>query len=370
MRDDDCGHVVRPNELVNRRLHNLLALRVQGAGGLVQEQDLGTVDEGARDGDALLLPARETVPAVTHLGVVSLRQLHDEVMGVRHGGRPLHVFAGGVGGAVEDVLLHRSRKQHRLLPHQADVLAQPAHAELFQRNAVQGDLPLLGVVEALHQLDRRGLAGARRPNQRNGGARLHHKVVPATHRDLRAGGVPEVHVVELDLPSRAGDFDAVVGGGVDLGLTVNHLKDGLERRLRLGLVSHGAHGLAQPEGRHQQDHDHHQHVPEAELVGIHKQPPDVEEQAVNGHHSELRVPARQGAHDSRFEVARLVVRQPLLVQLHQPLLQRQRRHRADAHDRLGNHLPRLAHVRRVATGALHDHELDDAGNHHEGHSAE
>ena len=44
---------------VAQQVHDLNAgLGVQGAGGFVGEQDLGVVDEGARDGDALHLAAR------------------------------------------------------------------------------------------------------------------------------------------------------------------------------------------------------------------------------------------------------------------------------------------------------------------------
>jgi len=42
---------------VQRVLHRALRLRVQRAGRLVQEQDPGVPDEGAGEGDALLLPA-------------------------------------------------------------------------------------------------------------------------------------------------------------------------------------------------------------------------------------------------------------------------------------------------------------------------
>ena len=61
-RAQPVGHRDRrpaPRGLVQRRLHHLLGLAVQRAGGLVQEQDLGVAQEGARDSDALFLSARE-----------------------------------------------------------------------------------------------------------------------------------------------------------------------------------------------------------------------------------------------------------------------------------------------------------------------
>jgi hypothetical protein len=44
---------------VKCRLDHLLGLRVQGRGGLVEQQDLGVAEQGAGDGDTLLLAPRE-----------------------------------------------------------------------------------------------------------------------------------------------------------------------------------------------------------------------------------------------------------------------------------------------------------------------
>ena len=52
--DDDTGPAL-PG-LVQSLLHYLLALCVQGRGGLVQEEDFGVPHESSGDGDALLLP--------------------------------------------------------------------------------------------------------------------------------------------------------------------------------------------------------------------------------------------------------------------------------------------------------------------------
>lgn len=53
MRHRDGGAALRG--LVQGRLHNLLRLRVQRAGGFVEEEDLGVAEQGARDGDTLFL---------------------------------------------------------------------------------------------------------------------------------------------------------------------------------------------------------------------------------------------------------------------------------------------------------------------------
>ena len=64
---------------LQRLLDVVLGLRVQGAGGLVEQHDAGLLDDGARDGDALLLPARELAAAQPHLGLVPVAEgLGDE----------------------------------------------------------------------------------------------------------------------------------------------------------------------------------------------------------------------------------------------------------------------------------------------------
>jgi len=42
-------------------------LCVQGTGGLIQEQDLGVLQDGTRNGNALLLPATELQATLAHL---------------------------------------------------------------------------------------------------------------------------------------------------------------------------------------------------------------------------------------------------------------------------------------------------------------
>lgn len=49
---------------VQRLLYHPLRLGVQRAGGLVQNQDAGALDQGAGDGDALLLPSRQRRPTL------------------------------------------------------------------------------------------------------------------------------------------------------------------------------------------------------------------------------------------------------------------------------------------------------------------
>ena len=99
----------------HRRLDELLALRVQVAGGLVEDEDLGGGQERPGDGEALLLAARELDATLADERLVLVRQSDDELVRV---GAPRGVFDVGVRripAAVGDVVLHRSIEQEDVL---------------------------------------------------------------------------------------------------------------------------------------------------------------------------------------------------------------------------------------------------------------
>jgi hypothetical protein len=66
--------------VIERRLHQPLAFRIERARGFVQEQDRRVAQDRARDGDALALPTRESRAPFTEEGVVTLGQLAQELI--------------------------------------------------------------------------------------------------------------------------------------------------------------------------------------------------------------------------------------------------------------------------------------------------
>ena len=74
-------------------LDDALALVVERAGRLVEDQDARVGDQRARDGDALALAARQARAALADDGVVALGQLEDEFVRageLRRRDHPLH----------------------------------------------------------------------------------------------------------------------------------------------------------------------------------------------------------------------------------------------------------------------------------------
>mmetsp|Transcript_5775 Transcript_5775/g.18396 ORF Transcript_5775/g.18396 Transcript_5775/m.18396 type:complete len:222 (-) Transcript_5775:3619-4284(-) len=198
----DCdGSPLGPlHDLIQRRLHHPLAGRVERRGGLVQQQHRRLLDDGARDGHALLLPARELAAALTHLGCVPVGQVVcDEGVRIGRARRLLNLVLGGpLGLAIRDVLSNRADEEDRLLAHEPDARAEPAQVERLDVDAVELDAPRRRVVEALEQRDERRLAASGRAAQRRRLAGRDRERVAVADLEVAAGGGGELDVAHFD----------------------------------------------------------------------------------------------------------------------------------------------------------------------------
>jgi len=247
------------HKLVQRRLHNLLACRVQSTRRLVEQQHGGILDHGARNRNALLLPTGEESSLLPHVCVKLVGKLLDKVVGVGHPRRLLHLLPRRPGLAARDVVGDRPGEEHRLLPHQPNLRAQPSDVEGGDIVSVQHHLAGAGVVEALDELDGSALAAARRPNERNRGPGGDLEVVPVAHSLVRARGVREVRVNELNVPPHSVELGPLLGRVVNLGHTVHNLEDAtgsLGSLCRIGCAL-GSLPHARPEHKHAEDGDEH-----------------------------------------------------------------------------------------------------------------
>src|SRR5437763_1696024 len=78
VRDDDHGAPLA--DLLHAVLDDALALVIECARRLIEDQNARIGDQRAGNGDALPLAAGERAAALTHDGVVALRQLQNKVM--------------------------------------------------------------------------------------------------------------------------------------------------------------------------------------------------------------------------------------------------------------------------------------------------
>src|SRR5580658_4363825 len=104
--DDEHGAAL--GDAFHVLLDDALALVVERARRLVEDQDPRIGDEGAGDGDALALAARKARAALAHHGVVALRQLEDELMGAGELGRADDAVDRHAGIGERDVLADRA----------------------------------------------------------------------------------------------------------------------------------------------------------------------------------------------------------------------------------------------------------------------
>ena len=118
----------------------------------------------ARDRDALLLSAGQFQPALTDNGVITLRQAIDKIVDVGDLRRLPHLIHARILIRILDVVVDGVVEQHRILRHDADVLAQAGLSHVADVLPVDQDAAVIRFVKTEQQSRQRGLAGAGRPD--------------------------------------------------------------------------------------------------------------------------------------------------------------------------------------------------------------
>ncbi len=202
----DCCQAVRHDQrgaafgqCLDRRLHGTFAFSVQGTRRLVQQQNLGVAQNGAGDGDALLLPTRQHHPAFAQPSVIAFGLRGQKVMRGGSAGGGLNLGIRRVGAAKADVFAGRCSKDHRVLRHHRKGAAEIAPRHVAQIDPVQTHRALFGIVKPHQQLQDRCLARAGRADKRHGFPRPHDQADAFQRRNLGSGGIAEGHGIEHDL---------------------------------------------------------------------------------------------------------------------------------------------------------------------------
>ena len=141
-------------------------------------QDRRRLEDGAGDGDALLLAAGELQAALADLGLVAVGREADEIVDLGEPGRLLDLLVGRLRAAVADVVADGVVEQHGVLRDHADGAAQRLLGDVADVLAVDGDAPAGDVVEAEEQPRDGRLAGAGRTDDRDRPARRHLELIP------------------------------------------------------------------------------------------------------------------------------------------------------------------------------------------------
>src|SRR5262245_45258633 len=157
--DEDDAAFGKPRHVL---LDDPLALIVERARRLVEDQDARIGNERARDGETLALAAREAGAALSHNGVVTIGELKDEIMRAGHLRGGNDPFDRHRAVRQRNMVAHRAIEQDALLQHDADLTTQPGWINDAEINAVDQNPPALGHIEPLDQLGERAFARAGR----------------------------------------------------------------------------------------------------------------------------------------------------------------------------------------------------------------
>src|SRR5208282_4457728 len=200
VRDVDEGDAELLVKALYLELHILAQLLVERTQRLVHEEHARIEDDGARKGHALLLAAGELL----RIARLEPGELHGlEHLG--HAARDRLLVPPALPEREADVLLDRHvRKERIVLEDHADVAA--IGWRMDDRLRVDVDLAARGELEAGDHHERRRLARAARPQERDELARLHREAQVADRRD---GTVALVEAVEHDRGTRHGPRDRI-----------------------------------------------------------------------------------------------------------------------------------------------------------------
>ena len=224
----------------HRPLDQLLALRVEIARRLVEDQDLRRREDRARDREPLLLPARELHAALADECLVALGQARDELVRVRAERRVLDLRVGRVVAAVRDVVAHGAVEQEHVLLHDREQAAVGLQVKLPDVDAVEQEPAARRIVEPRDEVRDRGLAGAAAADERDDGAARHAHAEVAHDGSVLA--ILERDVLELDLAHEPRRVRRVGPVGL-VARALEHLEHALGRRERALELGERVHDL-------------------------------------------------------------------------------------------------------------------------------
>ena len=148
------------NEMGQRGLDPDLGFGIDGGRRLVENENRGIGQNGARDGKALPLAARQFPAGGTDHRIVPVGELDDEVVRRRRDSRRDDLVVGRVGTGVGNVFRDGAHEDVGFLRHHGDEPVQVVQRKVADVNAVDGDAPFVAVIEPGDQIQQSGLSGA------------------------------------------------------------------------------------------------------------------------------------------------------------------------------------------------------------------
>src|SRR3954469_22185703 len=145
MSDDESG--ATGEQCRHRALDELFALGVKVAGGLVKDEDLGGLQDGPSNGQALLLTARKLHAALADEGLVLVGKPHDEFMRVRLLGGHFDLCSRRIVTAISNVVANRAIKEKNILLHGREQVAVLPELQITNVSAVEQNTAFRWIVK-------------------------------------------------------------------------------------------------------------------------------------------------------------------------------------------------------------------------------
>ncbi|MNE04296.1 hypothetical protein D3C80_968210 [compost metagenome] len=239
MGDDQGGATF--HDLVERCLDMPFGLGVECRGRLVEDQQGGVLEQGTGDGKALALATGKQHAVFPDLGVEALRQLIDEILGIRIRCRRFDLLTWRAGQiAIGNVVGNRIVEQRDMLGNLGNMPTQVAQAVFLDVDTVEQDLPVFVMIEARYQTGQGRLATARTPDQGDHLAR-HRGEADITQHFTLGARIGERQVTHIELTAHALALDrTVVDFRLDIQLLENAFGTGnasLDGRADLGKLA-------------------------------------------------------------------------------------------------------------------------------------
>ena len=243
----DDEHRAPAHEDAQGLLDLVLGLRVRHGGGLVEQEDRRVLEEGAGDGQALLLPAGQA-RLLAEDRVIAVGQRLDDRIDAGGGRGGADLLVGGIGPGEGDVVADGRPQELGVLEDEGHGAEELALAHVAQVGAADAHGPGVRVGEARDEGGQGGFARARGAEQSGHGSRLEGEggVVDGEGLPVGVGDMIDLHpgaVVAPHAPSRAAAAGGEHGG-------VEHVDEA---------QGGGAGDLVGPGDRHDGDHRGREH---------------------------------------------------------------------------------------------------------------
>jgi hypothetical protein len=138
-------------EFAKSILDEPFALGIQIAGGFIQDQHCGILEDGPRNGYPLTLATRQLDPSFPHQCFVSLRQPLDKFVGVCRLGGGLDFVLRGTRTRIGNVLPDCATEKRRILRNDADCASEIGQSQIPHVDPVQEHAAPVHIPESRQQ---------------------------------------------------------------------------------------------------------------------------------------------------------------------------------------------------------------------------